>query len=106
MSYASQNQPQSKLESHSSDWESLQLWSTNDSSSKLTCLIERETLTTNVRSREIKSSKKSLPWLTLGLMLSVILYASGLITLSKSIHSLTQQVVTEWVRHSRTLEQI
>ena len=83
MSYSHHNQPQSKLESHSSDWESLQLWSTNDSSSKLTCLIERETLTTNVRSREIKSSKKSLPWLTLGLMLSVILYASGLITLTR-----------------------
>ena len=108
MSYARQNQPQSKLESHSSDWKSLQLWSPNDSSSKLTCLIEREALptNTNVRSRAIESSTKPLLWLTLGLTLGLILYGSGLITLSNSIHSLTQQVVTEWVRHYRTLEQI
>ena len=44
MSYASQNQSQSKLEMHASDWESLQLWSTNNSTGKLTCLIEREAL--------------------------------------------------------------
>ncbi len=82
MSYARQNQPQSKLESHSSDWKSLQLWSPNDSSSKLTCLIEREALptNTNVRSREIESSTKPLLWLTLGLTLGLILYGSGLIT--------------------------
>ena len=95
MSYDFPNQPQSKLESHSSDWESLQLWSTNGSSIKLTCQIEREALTTNVRSRKIESSKKPLLWLALGLMLSVTLYGSGLIILSKNIHSHTQQVVTE-----------
>ena len=95
MSYASQNQLQSKLESHSSDWESLQLWSTNDSSSKLTCLIEREALPNNVQLREIESSTKPLLWLALGLTLCLILSGSGLIILSKNIHSYTQQVVTE-----------
>ena len=89
MSYARQNQPQSKLESHSSDWESLQLWSSNDSSSKLTYLIEREALPTTFRSREINSSTKPLLSLTLGLTLCLILYGLGLITLSKNIHSLT-----------------
>ena len=87
--------PQSKLDSHSSNWESLQLWSTNDSSSKLTCLIEREALPTNVRSREIESSLKPLLWLALGMTLCLILLGSGLIILSKNIHSHTQQVVTE-----------
>ena len=95
MSYERPKQPESKLESHSSDWESLQLWSTNDSSGKLTCLIEREALPTNVRSREIESSKKPLLFLTLGLTLCLILSSSGLIILSKNIHSPTQQVVTE-----------
>ena len=101
MSKAHQNQPQSQLESHHSDWESLQLWSTNDSSSKLTSLIEREALPTNVREPEINSSTKPLLFLTLGLTLCLILYSLGLITLSNNIHSLTQQVVTEWVRHYR-----
>ena len=101
MSVDRQNQTQSKLESHSSDWESLQLWSTNDSSSKLTYLIEREALTTTDRSREINSPTKPLLFLTLGLMLCLILYSLGLITLSRNIHSLTQQLVIEWVRHSR-----
>ncbi len=101
MFYVRQNQPHSKLESHSSDWESLQLWSTNDSSSKLTYLIEREALPNDLRSREINSSTKSLWFLTLGLMLCLILYSLGLITLSRNIHSLTQQFVIEWVRHSK-----
>ena len=89
MSYARQNQPQSKLESHSSDWESLQLWSSNDSSSKLTYLIEREALPPTFRSREINSSTKPLLSLTLGLTLCLILYGLGLITLNKNIPSLT-----------------
>ncbi len=101
MSKAHQNQPQSQLESHRSDWESLQLWSTNDSSSKLTSLIEREALPTNVQEPENSSSTKPLLFLTLGLTLCLILYGLGLITLSNNIHSLTQQVVTEWVRHYR-----
>ncbi len=112
MSYARQNQPQSErprrphsrinqttglpltssnLESHSSDWESLQLWSSNDSSSKLTYLIEREALPTTFRSREINSSTKPLLSLTLGLTLCLILYGLGLITLSKNIPSLTEK---------------
>ena len=65
MSSTHRKQPQSKLESNSSDWESLKLWSTNDSSSKLTHLIEREALSTSVQplsptiqQKEVKSSTK------------------------------------------------
>ena len=106
MSYSRQNQLQSKLESNSSDWESLKLWSTNDSSSNLTYLIEREALSTNVRQQETKSSTKPFLFLIFGFTLCLILYSLGLITLSTNIHSLTRQAVTEWVRHYRIVEQI
>ena len=101
MSVERQNRTQSKLEFHSSDWESLQFWSTNNSSSKLTYLIEREALPPTDQEREINSPTKPLLFLTLGLMLCLILYSLGLIALSRNIHSLTQQLVIEWVRHSR-----
>ena len=91
MSSIFRKQPLSKLESNSSDWESLKLWSTNDSSGKLTHLIEREALSATVQQREAKSSTKTFLFPIFGLTLCLILYGLGLITLSKNIHSFTQE---------------
>ena len=89
MSLTRRKQPQSKSEFNNSDWESLKLWSTNDSSSRLNHLIEREALPATVQQREVKSSTKT--FCLLGFTLCLILYSLGLITLSTNIHSHTQR---------------
>lgn len=106
MSYYNRQQPSSKLESHPSEWESLTLWSTNDSSSRLTHLIEREALSTHVPSPVINTSTKPSLLLVIGLNLCLMGYSLGLILLSQNLHSLTRQVVLEWISNYRTLEQI
>ena len=99
-------QPLSPLESHHIDGESLKLWSTNDSSSKLTHLIEREALSPPVSSPEIQTSTKTNWFRAVGLTLCLMCYGLGLILFSQNLHALTQQVVREWVSHYRILEQI
>ena len=99
-------QPQSPLESHPVDGESLTLWSTNDSSSRLTHLIEREALSPFVSAPEIQTSTKTNCLLVVGLTLCLMWYGLGLILFSQNLPALTQQVVPEWVSHYRILEQI
>ena len=82
-------QPQSPLESHPVDEESLTLWLTNDSSSRLTHLIETEALSPFVSAPEIQTSTKTNCWLVVGLTLCLMWYGFGLILFSQNLPALT-----------------
>ena len=65
MSSTRRKQPESELESDSCDWESLKLWSTNDSSSRLNHLIEREALSATAEDRTSNHTTSHSQWIYL-----------------------------------------